>query len=143
LLIRFSRVSNVDKYILFRRQNEDEIRFHNILSAKDLQKRRKVNNINMKTTFICWLVEFVGSFLSIFGPFITGHRNVGWGIIQVLILTVYFIMLPFTYLINSRETKATIFNFNWISALAGVFQSLIAGLWKLKPLDSPVPAIRE
>jgi hypothetical protein len=97
----------------------------------------------MKTTFICWLVEFVGSFLSIFGPFITGHRNVGWGIIQVLILTVYFIMLPFTYLINSRETKATIFNFNWISALAGVFQSLIAGLWKLKPLDSPVPAIRE
>ena len=85
----------------------------------------------MKTTFICWLVGFVGSFLSVFEPFITGHRNVGWGIIQILILSVYFIRLPFTYLINCHETKTTILNFNWISAL---FWCISKPIWKAREI---------
>ena len=84
----------------------------------------------MKTTFICWLVEFAGSFLCIFGPFITGHRNVGWGVIQVLILFVYFILLPLTYLINSSETKNAIADVNWMSGVSVVFRQIIGGLAK-------------
>ena len=106
----------------------DEIRFKDILSEVSLQRRRKVNSVNMKTTFICWLVEFAGSFLFIFGPFITAHRNVGWGIIQILILFVYFILLPFTYLMNSSETKNAIADSNWVSGISVVFHHIIGGI---------------
>ena len=102
----------------------------NILPDSSLQRRRRVNNVNMKTTFICWLVEFAGSFLCIFGPFITGHRNVGWGIIQVLILMVYFILLPCTYLMNSSETKNKIADFNWVSGVSVVFHHIGGGFCK-------------
>ena len=97
----------------------------------------------MKTTFICWLVEFLGSFLCIFGPFITGHRNVGWGVIKVMIMFVYFILLPFTYLINSSETKKTIVDFSWISGIAVVFRNILGGLGRLKKSDNAVYPINE
>ena len=116
--------------IIFRKQDLDEIRLKNILPEISLQRRRKVNSVNMKTMLICWLVEFAGSALLIFGPFITGHRNVGWGVIQVLILFVYFILVPLTYLINSSDTKKAITDFDWSSGVSVVFRHIIGGLAK-------------
>ena len=87
---------------------DDERRLRQLLPASTLQRRRVVNSVNMKTTFICWLVEFIGSLLFIVGPFITGHNNVGWGVVQVLIMFVYFIMLPFTYFIIAQRLKISL-----------------------------------
>ena len=107
-----------------RKQMNDEVKLKKILPESCLQRRRRVNNVNMKTTFICWLVEFIGSVLFIFGPFVTGHRNVGWGVIQVLVLMVYFILLPLTYLINSSESKNAIADSNWMSGIFAMFRNL-------------------
>ena len=119
-----TKINTVD-----RKQMSDEVKLKKVLPESCLQRRRKVNNVNMKTTFICWLVEFIGSILMIFGPFVTGHRNVGWGVMQVLILTVYFILLPLTYLINSSESKNFIADSNWMSGIFAVFRNL-AKVWK-------------
>ena len=103
---------------------DDERRLGRLLPASALQRRRLVNSVNMKTTFICWLVEFIGSLLFIVGPFITGHNNVGWGVVQVLVMFVYFIMLPFTYFINSSETKNTIADSTWLHGFLAIFKTM-------------------
>ena len=108
----------------FRKGMDDERRLRQLLPASTLQRRRVVNSVNMKTTFICWLVEFIGSLLFIVGPFITGHNNVGWGVVQVLVMFVYFIMLPFTYFINSSETKNIIADSTWLHGFLRIFQTI-------------------
>ena len=69
-------------------------------------------------------MEFIGSLLFIVGPFITGHNNVGWGVVQVLVMFVYFIMLPFTYFINSSETKNTIADSTWLHGFLTIFKTM-------------------
>ena len=108
----------------FRKGRDDERRLGRLLPASALQRRRLVNSVNMKTTFICWLVEFIGSLLLIGGPFITGHNNVGWGVVQILLMFVYFIMLPFTYFINSSETKNTIADSSWMHGFLTIFKTM-------------------
>ena len=48
-----------------------------MLTEKAKARRRKLNDVNIKVTFMIWLIEFVGSFIQIFIPKMVGHGQVG------------------------------------------------------------------
>ena len=77
--------------------------------------------VNIKVTFIAWIIEFVGSILMPFVPKIFGHGLVGTGAGDVIILLFYFVLLPFSYLINDPDIKSAIVDKNWFHAIIGIF----------------------
>ena len=92
-----------------------------MLSENAKARRRKLNDVNIKVTFIIWLIEFVGSFILIFIPKIVGHGQVGTGVGAILCVSLYFVLLPFAYLINSTDIKQTIVDESWFHAVRGIF----------------------
>ena len=72
-------------------------------------------------TFLIWLIEFVGSIVLIFTPKIFGHGQVGTGAGHVFAFSFYFVLLPFSYLINNSDIKNTIVEESWFNAIRGVF----------------------
>ena len=92
-----------------------------MLSENAKARRRKVNDVNIKVTFMIWLIEFVGSFILIFIPKIVGHGQVGTGAGAIFTVSLYFVLLPFTYLINSSDIKRTIVDESWFHAVRGIF----------------------
>ena len=77
--------------------------------------------VNIKVTFIAWVIEFVGSILLAFVPKVFGHGLVGTGAGEIFILLFYFVLLPFSYLINDSDIKSAIVDENWFYAIIGIF----------------------
>ena len=77
--------------------------------------------VNIKVTFITWFTEFVGSCLLLFIPNVFGHGQVGTAIGYTVVVAFYFILIPFLYLVNSSDTKATIVDDSWFLAIKGIF----------------------
>ena len=92
-----------------------------MLSENAKARRRKLNDVNIKVTFMIWLIEFVGSFIQIFIPKIVGHGQVGTGAGAIFVVSLYFVLLPFAYLINSSDIKHTIVDESWFHAVRGIF----------------------
>ena len=92
-----------------------------MLTEKAKARRRKLNVVNIKVTFMIWLIEFVGSFILIFIPKIVGHGQVGTGAGWIFCVSLYFVLLPFAYLINSTDIKQTIVDESWFYAVRGIF----------------------
>ena len=67
-----------------------------------------------------WLIEFVGSIMMLL-PKIFGHAHIGTATGGILILSFYFVLLPFSYLINSSDVKAAIVEESWFHAITGIF----------------------
>ena len=92
-----------------------------MLSEKSKARRHKLNDVNIKVTFIVWLIEFVASILLIFIPKIFGHGQVGTGAGTIFVSLFYFLLLPFSYLINSSDIKGEIVDESWFHAIRGIF----------------------
>ena len=92
-----------------------------MLTEKAKARRRKLNDVNIKVTSLIWLIEFVGSFILIFIPKIVGHEQVGIAAGEILVSTFYFVLLPFSYLINNSDIKASIVDESWFHAIRGIF----------------------
>ena len=92
-----------------------------MLSEKSKARRRKLNEVNIKVTFIVWLTEFVGSILMMLTPKIFAHGQVGTATGGIFILSFYFVLLPFCYLINSSDVKTVIVEESWFRAIRGIF----------------------
>ena len=92
-----------------------------MLSAKSKARRRKLIEVNIKVTFILWLIEFVGSILVMFIPTIFGHGAAGSVTAMLFIVPFYFVLLPFFYLVNSSDVKSTIAEESWFRAINGIF----------------------
>ena len=92
-----------------------------MLSERAKARRRKLTEVNIKVAFIAWLIEFVGSILLPFVPKIFGHGLVGTGAGDIIILLFYFVLLPFSYLINDSDIKSAIVDENWFHAIIGIF----------------------
>ena len=75
----------------------------------------------MKVSFIVWFAEFFGSILLIFTPKIFGHTQVGTGIGYGLMADLYFVVLPFLYLINDSDVKNSIADDSWFRGIRGIF----------------------
>ena len=97
------------------------MRLDKLLTENTKARRRKLNAVNFMVTFITWLIEFVGSFILIFIPKIVGHGQVGTGAGWIFCVSLYFVLLPFAYLINSTDIKQTIVDESWFHAVRGIF----------------------
>ena len=92
-----------------------------MLSDNAKARRRRLNDVNIKVTFMIWLIEFVGSFIQIFIPKMVGHGQVGTATGLIFVVSLYFVLLPFAYLINSSDIKQTIVDESWFHAVRGIF----------------------
>ena len=92
-----------------------------MLSDNSKLRRRKLNDINIKVTFVVWLAEFVGSILLIFVPSMAGHGQFGNSLQIVLVMGFYFVLLPFLYLVNDSDIKKAIMDDSWFGAIRGIF----------------------
>ena len=92
-----------------------------MLWEKAKVRRRKLIDVNIKVTFILWLIEFVGSILLIFVPKIFEHGQVGTTAGNTFVVLFYFVLLRFCYLVNSSDVKLTIAEESWFRAMRGIF----------------------
>ena len=92
-----------------------------MLSDKTKVRRRKLLEVNIKVTFILWLIEFIGSISLIFAPTIFGHGQVGTMAGRSFVALFYFVLLPFFYLVNDSDVKSTIAEESWFRAIRGIF----------------------
>ena len=77
--------------------------------------------VNIKVTFIAWIIEFIGSILQAFVPKVFGHGLVGTGAGEIFTVFFYFVLLPFSYLINDSDIKNAIVDENWFHAISRIF----------------------
>ena len=76
-------------------------------SSKTRRHRRKI--LNVQITFLAWLVESIGFLVIFLGTFILGHENNIFNFfMQTITLIIYFILLPFVFLLNDFDIKSTI-----------------------------------
>ena len=66
-------------------------------------------------------MEFLGSFVAASIPAIFGHGQIAHATLQILTLFFYFVLLPFSYLINSSDIKKAIVDESWFHAMRGIF----------------------
>ena len=92
-----------------------------MLSEKSKVRRRKIMEVNIKVTFILWLIEFVGSTLLLLVPRIFGHGQAGTATGMLFVVLFYFVLLPFFYLVNNSDVKSTIAEESWFRAIRGIF----------------------
>ena len=92
-----------------------------MLSEKTKVRRRKLIEVNIKVTFLLWLIEFVGSIILIFVPTIFGHGQTGTTTGNIFVVMFYFVLLPFCYLVNTSDVKLTIAEESWYLAMRGIF----------------------
>jgi len=92
-----------------------------LLSENSKARRRKLNEVNIKVAFIAWLIEFIASILLTFVPKLFGHGLIGTGAGEVFTVFFYFVLLPFSYLINDSDIKNAIVDENWFHAILGIF----------------------
>ena len=77
--------------------------------------------MNIKVTFIAWLIEFIGSLLPPLILKTVGHEQVGIAAAEILRSSFYFLLLPLAYLINSSDLKAAIVDESWFHAIRVIF----------------------
>ena len=92
-----------------------------MLSEKAKARRRKLSDVNIRVTFIIWLIEFVGSLLIPFIPKLFAHGQPGAAVEGTVIFSLYFVILPLAYLMNNSDIKNTIVEENWLYAIRGIF----------------------
>ena len=92
-----------------------------LLSDHTKIRRRKLNRVNIKVTFIVWVTEFVGSMLLLLIPKLFGHSQVGTATGYIISTAFYFVILPFLYLVNDEDVKKRITDDSWFRAIKGIF----------------------
>ena len=92
-----------------------------LLSKKSKARRRKLSDVNIKVTFIAWLMEFLALFVTAVIPTLFGHGQVAHAALQIFTHLFYFVLLPFCYLVNSSDTKNAIVDESWFHAIRGIF----------------------
>ncbi len=98
-----------------------ERKLDKLLSEKAKARRRKLSDVNIKVTFMIWLIEFVGSLLLPFIPKIFSHGQSGTAVGATVTFSLYFVLLPLAYLMNNSDIKNAIVEENWLYAIRGIF----------------------
>ena len=108
--------------LIFRLLLNDKVR--DILSDRAKKRRAEICQVNIKVTFIVWLVEFFGCMTMAIDFLVVGSRsNALTGLLRTLTILAYFVLLPVTFLVNCHETKEAIMDSSWRTALEGIFKS--------------------
>ena len=105
-------ISFIDiNHFLFRSHKESMKRLKNLLAKSSKEHRRRQTLLNMQITILAWAVEFLGFCIVFLGTFILGHENAILTLsLQTLTMTIFFIVCPSVYLVNSLYVKNLIVN---------------------------------
>ena len=96
----------------------------NLLSEQYRTRRARLCKVNIKVNLIVWLVEFFGCMTMAIDFLLIGSRRpVATALLGTLTLLCYFILLPFTFLINCSTGINKIVDENWVDALMVHFKS--------------------
>ena len=66
-------------------------------------------------------MEFVTSMVMMGGPKLFAHEQVGVSFRSAIMMDMYFLVLPFLYLVNDTDVKHTITDDGWFRAIRGIF----------------------
>ena len=96
----------------------------NLLSEQYRNRRARLCQVNIKVNLIVWLVEFFGCMTMAIDFLLIGSRRpLATALLGTLTLLCYFILLPFTFLINCSTGINKIVDENWVDALMVHFKS--------------------
>ena len=96
----------------------------NLLSEQYRSRRARLCQVNIKVNLIVWLVEFFGCMTMAIDFLLIGSRRpLVTAMLGTLTLLCYFILLPFTFLINCSTGINKIVDENWVDALVVHFKS--------------------
>ena len=105
-------------FISFREHKQSMVRLKKLLSDTSKARRHRRIILNIQITIIAWLVEFLGFFVIFFGTFILPEKNpITTFTLQTFTISLYMIITPSMYLINSNHMKAIIVESNWYISL--------------------------
>lgn len=101
--------SNGLSSLFCRTHKTDMIKLKKLLSKKAKVKRGRRILLNIQITSFAWGIEFVGFLVTCLGIMVFGEENhVAVFCIQNFTALVYFIIIPGSYLINTRQIKTSI-----------------------------------
>ena len=96
----------------------------NLLSEQYRSRRARLCQVNIRVNLIVWLVEFFGCMTMAIDFLLIGSRRpLATALLGTLTLLCYFILLPFTFLINCSTGINKIVDENWVDALVVHFKS--------------------
>ena len=76
-----------------------------VLTDSSKARRRRCNILNIQMTIFAWVVEFIGFLGIIVGSVIVGHGSlVTTFLLQLFSMSIYFIFLPYVYLLNETSS---------------------------------------
>ena len=93
-----------------------------LLNETSKARRHRRKNLNIQITILGWSVEFIGFLMAFIGSFVVGHEDsvtTLW--LQTLTLTIYFIVLPSTILLNGSKLKDKIVDNDFYISISNLF----------------------
>ena len=90
-------------------------RLRKLMADSTKDRRNRCNTLNIQIAILAWFVEFIGFCGIVLGTVILGHGNmVVTFSLQSFSMSLYFIILPFIFLINEQSSlKSTIADSNF------------------------------
>ena len=93
------------------------------LCSRSKNRRAQICQVNIKVNFLSWIVEFLGCMTIALNFLVIGNRsNAMTGLIVILTMSVYMVILPCTFLINSSAGINTIVDQSWFDAISRIFK---------------------
>ena len=107
---------------IFRHLLDDKLK--DVLSEQFRNRRARLCQVNIKVNLIVWLVEFFGCMTLAIDFLLVGSRSsLATATLGTLTVLLYFILLPFTFLINCSRGINTIVDKNWTDAIKTHFKA--------------------
>ena len=104
-------------FIGFRSQGKNFLK--DALSEDQLRFRRKQVRVNIKVTFLSWIIETTASFALVITWLFASERSIH--LFRTFIILVAFVFTPSTYILNRETTKQIIILENWLEGLQAIF----------------------
>ena len=109
-------------------------RLRKLMADSTKDRRNRCNTLNIQIAILAWFVEFIGFCGIVLGTVILGHGNmVVTFSLQSFSMSLYFIILPFIFLINEQSSlKSTIADSNFYRKFTERFY---VPIWKKEAKD--------
>ena len=129
-------MGNLNNYFVIYIELKESLRSFNISNFRDLlndrvtkslsewhqNKRKRICQVNIKVNLIVWLVEFAGCMTLAIDFLLIGSRNnIVTGILGNATMVCFFILLPFTFLINCSAGVNKVVDDSWLDAVTKNF----------------------
>ena len=109
-------------FVHFRELLDEKLKF--VLSEYHRNRRTQISQVNIKTNFIAWLVEFLGCMTIGLDFLVFGNRSdVISDLLETLTLLCFFVLLPSAFLINSSAGINTIVDYSWAGVFTKIYKS--------------------